>query len=30
MGQRGETATFGVRQAQPAATEPGFEDAIFL
>jgi hypothetical protein len=30
MGQRGETATFGVRQAQPAATELGFEDAIFL
>jgi hypothetical protein len=30
MGQRGETATFDVRQAQSAATEPGFEDAIFL
>jgi hypothetical protein len=30
MVQHGETATFGVRQAQPAATEPGFEDAIFL
>jgi hypothetical protein len=29
MGQRGETAAFGVGQAQPAPAELGFEDAVF-
>jgi hypothetical protein len=30
VGKRCEATAFRVRQAQPAATEPGFEDAIFL
>ena len=30
VGERREAAAFGVGQAQPAATELGFEDAIFL
>ena len=30
MGERRKAAAFRVRQAQPAATEVGFEDAIFL
>ena len=30
VGERREAAAFGVRQAQPAATELGFEDAVFL
>ena len=30
VGQCGEAAAFGVGQAQPAAAELGFEDAIFL
>ena len=30
MGQCGEAAAFGVGQAQPAAVEVGFQDAIFL
>ena len=30
VGERGKAAAFGVGQAQPAATELGFEDAVFL
>jgi hypothetical protein len=30
VGKRCEATAFHVRQAQPAATEPGSEDAIFL
>jgi hypothetical protein len=30
VGKRREATAFRVRQAQPAATEPGFEDAVFL
>ena len=30
VGERREAAAFGVGQAQPAATELGFEDAVFL
>ena len=30
VGERREAAAFRVRQAQPAATELGFEDAVFL
>ena len=30
IGQRGETAAFGVCQVQPATAEVGFEDAVFL
>jgi hypothetical protein len=29
IGQRGETAAFGVGQAQPAPAELGFEEAVF-
>ena len=30
VGERGEAAAFRVGQAQPAATEVGFEDTVFL
>ena len=30
MGERRKAAAFGVRQAQPAATEVGLENAVFL
>src|SRR5215468_1363534 len=30
VGQRRKAAAFGIREAQPTATEVGFEDAVFL